>query len=158
MPISVNLIPIGLQAEACVDFDKASAVLAAQYLLCVGAMGVGFTPPYDCTPLVKLAVAGTPLSDPRYYSSDVIVGICKGFNLYIAAVAAGLMIKPTPVYPPVSIAPVNVGVLQPYIRLQADASIKITKPTANFTAPPVDCITPFYNACATYIYNIYAMP
>lgn len=158
MPISVNLIPIGLQAEACVDFDKASAVLAAQYLLCVGAMGVGFTPPYDCTPLVKLAVAGTPLSDPRYYSSDVIVGICKGFNLYIAAVAAGLMIKPTPVYPPVSIAPVNVGVLQPYIKLQADLSIASTKSGIAYNPVADAYVLIFYTACATYIYNIYAMP
>lgn len=157
MPISLNLLAIGLQANACADYDKVSAVLAAQFGLCMGAMGVGFTPPYDCTPLVKLAIAGTPLGDPLYYSSDTVAGICAGFNLYIAAVAAGLMIKPTPVYPPISVAAVNVGILLPYIKAMTDQSISLTKPGSG-PQQMTSFVMPFYSACATYIYNIYAMP
>lgn len=157
MPLSVNLSPVGVNPLALPEFDKVSTVMAAQFAACVSALGVGFVPPYTSESIIMGAMSGSTLVDQESQGYDIVVGLSKGFDAWIYLVAAGMMILPTPVTPPASTAALAPPAIAAMIQSQANASYAARKP--NEGAPtPNGLEQPFFQACGTYIYNIYAAP
>jgi len=157
MPLSVNLSPVGVNPLALPEFDKVSTIMAAQFGACMSALGVGFIPPYTSESLIMAAMTGSTLVDQEAQGYDVVVGLSKGFDAWIYLVAAGMMIKPVPVPPPASTAALAPPAIATMIQSQANASYAARKPSAGAPAP-TGLEQPFFQACGTYIYNIYAAP
>jgi len=157
MPLSTNLLSIGVIPAAAVDFDKVSSAMVTQFGLCMTAQGIGYIAPYDSTPFITQSILGANLGNPAYYGYDVVVGMAKAFNAYIYLVAAGLIVKPAPITPPISISALAPPAISSIIQAEMKTSIALTKPVAP-AGVPTGSEQPFYTACATYIYNIYAAP
>jgi len=105
-------------------------------------------------------MTGSLLIQPQQQGYDTVVGLCKGFNSWIYLVAAGMMVKPTPVTPPASTSGLLPAVISTTIQSALLASYYGRNPSAPVVSLPTSSglEQPFFTACGTYIYNIYVAP
>ena len=162
MPLSVNLAIAGVSnPDALSEFDSVSVAIGLEYAQVLAypvthKTGSG----YDCTPTILDAISGLAISNQEFYSYDIVIAICKMFNLYANSIADGLLGTPTLALPPVSITAFAPPLKVETFETEFGNSV-VTSKGSNSPASSPDITAARLNLFTqlnTWLYNVYIAP